>query len=159
LQACGRISIPQDTHDTGACIRGAVGAGKTFLACALARAYVERHPESKGRFVLAPDWLSEIRSTFGRRDCPTEKAIIDRDVRIDVLVLDDLGAEKQTDFSAAALYTLLSRRINAGKVTFVTTNQTLSEIARWEPRIASRLACEADFAQIVLKNTDRRVAT
>ena len=70
------------------------------------------------------------------------------------LILDDLGAEKQTDFSAATLYAILARRRNLQRLTIVTSNQTLQEINAWEPRLASRLG---EFSTVRLPNIDRRI--
>jgi DNA replication protein DnaC len=70
------------------------------------------------------------------------------------LILDDLGAEKQTDFSAATLYAIIARRRNWQQLTIVTSNQTLEEINAWEPRLASRLA---EFHPIRLPDIDRRI--
>jgi len=54
-------------------------------------------------------------------------------------VLDDLGAEKTSDWTGQSIYTLISRRINDCKPTIVTSNLSLSEIDAVDPRRASRL--------------------
>ena len=55
------------------------------------------------------------------------------------LVLDDLGAEKTSEFSLSALYRVIEYRINEFNPTIVTSNLSLKQLNEWEPRIASRL--------------------
>ncbi len=58
-----------------------------------------------------------------------------------VVLLDDLGAEKTTDFVLQEIYRLISQRELWGKATLFTTNLTLDDIAKkFDDRIASRLA-------------------
>lgn len=57
-----------------------------------------------------------------------------------ILLLDDLGAEKTTDFVKQTLYIILSEREKWDRPTMITTNYLLSEIAEmFDARIASRL--------------------
>ena len=63
-----------------------------------------------------------------------------------VLLLDDLGAEKRSEWTDEQLYRLLNYRYNEGLPTVVASNVTLDKL---EPRIASRLQ-DASLSQIVL---------
>jgi DNA replication protein DnaC len=59
----------------------------------------------------------------------------------DLLVLDDLGAEKTTEFAITTLYIIIDRRIRDAKRTIITTNLSLKEIEdKLDARIASRLS-------------------
>jgi len=172
----GESVVPGDIDygQYGFCLRGKTGIGKTHMAAALAREYMNpEHPHTivsevricgefsryayeNDRFVWisVPSLLSRIRSTFGnQRSRESEHDILMEMIGSKLMILDDLGSEKSSDFSASTLYAIISERRNWRKPTIVTTNQTLKEIASWEPRIASRLA---EMATIRLPNVDRR---
>lgn len=164
-------NIPEPTWDRcGYFLAGIPGIGKSHLAAAILRDRCRQdHPKTVCRnnqnldeieirddaicWISAPRFLSEIRSTFGRNGGETQEDVVTRYARFDLLVLDDLGAEKITDWSASTLYDLISRREAEPRDTVVTSNQTLDRIAEWEPRIASRLH---GFGRIKLPQTDRR---
>jgi len=60
---------------------------------------------------------------------------------MDFLIIDDLGAEKSTEFSITTLYIILDRRIRELKTTIITTNLSMSQIEEHlGARIASRLS-------------------
>lgn len=151
----------------GACFFGDTGIGKTYAATALARRIISAIPMDwmpgvgKWRFApnclawtSAPYLLARIRDTFRRKGGESEKDVIDECIGARVLLLDDLGAEKQTEFTGSTLYTILSGRRNRRRYTIITTNQPLDEIASWEPRIASRMA---EMTHVALPNRDWRL--
>lgn len=161
-----------DYDSYGFCFRGPTGTGKTHLASAIAAEHLRpdhRHTIARERdlggstriyydpkdmvWVSTPSLMVRLRSTFNGSG-ETEYQILQELTRAKVLILDDLGAEKQSDFSAATLYAIISERRNMRRVTIVTTNATLGDIHNWEPRIASRLS---EFASIRLPDKDRRV--
>lgn len=143
---------------TGVFLTGRTGTGKTHLATAIMVEHMK--PDETGNrmnsvcWTDAPGLLCRIRSSFRDGRHETEMAIINEMVAYQCLLLDDLGAEKQTDWSAATLYTIIARRRNAERLTIVTSNHKLSEINEWEPRLASRLA---EFSTIKLPEADRRL--
>jgi len=63
--------------------------------------------------------------------------------RVPMLVLDDLGAERDTSYSAELMYTVINTRYNAQKPTIVTTNLDLAEMQSeedmWRARIYDRV--------------------
>jgi len=111
-----------------ALLSGGYGIGKTHLAIAALIRY------GKGRFVKVPDLLNEIRMVaFGDRGVTSWGA--GEDAAIDpyrnekgLLVLDDLGAEKDTDWTAQALYRILDARYDANLPTIITTNHAADRI-------------------------------
>lgn len=132
-------------------ITGPNGVGKTHLASA---ALAHR---GHGDWILIPELLMRIRNSFQSREgAETEQQIVREISAFDFLVLDDLGAEKTSDWSLSTLYLILAKRVNAMRVTVVTSNLDIAEIAASEPRIASRLA---GFERIKLEGKDRRLST
>lgn len=124
-------------------LTGAPGTGKTHLAAAILRELV-RESKIRGketaRFVPVPELLAEIRASY-RDDGPDERDILDKYSQLPYLVLDDLGAEKSTEWSITTLYLIIDRRYRDMRPTVVTTNLTLDQIAKTlSERISSRLA-------------------
>lgn len=122
--------------DNHVVIRGNTGCGKTHLAVAM----IQGQSSSRARFITVPDLLLKIRSSFNG-GAESEDEIISRYSEIPVLALDDLGAEKVSEFAITTLYIILDRRIRECRKTIITTNLSKQEIeATFGARIASRLA-------------------
>jgi DNA replication protein DnaC len=141
----------------GVFLSGGTGIGKTHCAAALALERLQWLATNTGydfRWVRCPDLLMEIRGTYRQGASDTEAAVVTRARKVRLLVLDDLGAEKMTDWSVSALYAILSGRVDECRATIVTSNLGLRAINDWEPRIASRLA---SFHTVKLSDRDRRV--
>lgn len=96
---------------------GEVGTGKTFLAALIAQEYV-----GKGKSVIfgdVPSLLADLKATFGKGG--TED-LLDRYCKCDLLILDDIGAGKVTDWNVGILYQIVNARYNADKLTVATSN-------------------------------------
>jgi DNA replication protein DnaC len=115
-------------------LQGQSGSGKTHLAAAIAN-----HREAAGfpaQFVVVPDLLDHLRSSFD----PASPVSYDRmfeDIRsANLLVLDDLGAQNATPWAREKLFQLLNHRYNAELVTVITTTIPLEN---QDPQIRTRL--------------------
>ena len=134
---------------------GAPGRGKTHLAIAiLKRALVDKKTV---RFVSVPQWLMELKDMFGEKNSRKEIAPIIEDLgTADFLVLDDLGANRSTEWAIETLYCVLNRRDNemlGGLI--ITTNLTPQEITKhYGSAIASRIS--RDCKMVELGGDDRR---
>lgn len=138
-------------------LHGNPGIGKTHLAAALAISRLTdlgSIRDSSLAWVSAPELLMKIRSTFGSTAKESESDVVCRYTSPRILVLDDLGAEKITDWSASTMYLILSKRDAELRDTIITSNASIGDIAKWEPRIASRLA---SMATVDLPDSDRRL--
>ncbi|HEY3363821.1 MAG TPA: ATP-binding protein [Symbiobacteriaceae bacterium] len=116
---------------------GDVGRGKTFLSSCIANAAV-----SAGRTVVYltfSEFLDLLR--LHRFDDDEEyRQGIDRLLSADLIVLDDLGAEKVSEFVGQELFNIINHRMNRLMPMIVSTNLTAGEIEdAYGPRIASRL--------------------
>lgn len=138
---------------------GEPGIGKTHLAVAYLREDLLEHGEEHCRFLRTVDLLKSIRDSFDDRSGDSEKRLLDYyGARVPFLVLDDLGAEKVSDFVLQTLYDLLDRRYGECLDTLITSNLTLEELAvhylSHGDRLVSRIAGMG--ATLVLKGKDRR---
>ena len=150
-------------------LHGDTGTGKTHFAVALLRAKLEfdefTYTEDDGRFTViepktpkfttVPQLLQEIRGTFG--DNERTDRLIETYQKADCLVLDDLGAEKSSDWSLEILYLIIDSRYSGLRQLLVTSNLHMDEIAtKLGDRVASRLS-GLGFV-IELQGKDRRVS-
>jgi DNA replication protein DnaC len=105
----------------GLWLMGDVGTGKTSLAMLVSKAAAE-----EGRSVVIyslPKLLTRIRATFGDDFVgDSYSQLFDRLTSIDLLHLDDLGAEKQTEWVLEQLYSIVNERYELGRAMVVTTN-------------------------------------
>lgn len=101
---------------------GDVGTGKSFLACCIANALL-------GRLVSVsvtnfPRILNTLQGTF---DDERQKRI-DRLQQYSLLVIDDLGVERDTAFSVEQVYNVIDTRARSGKPLIVTTNLSMKDL-------------------------------
>jgi DNA replication protein DnaC len=122
---------------------GPYGVGKTHLAAATAHEVLAR--DEPVLFVVAPDLLDHLRTTYGPQSTVSydERFTLVRDAPL--LVLDDLGTESATSWAREKLYQLLNHRYNLRLPTVITTNLKPSEL---DPRIYSRM-CDPSVGQII----------
>jgi len=105
----------------GLLVVGPVGRGKTHLAVAILLDLV-RQKGVRGLFCDFSDLLSRIQASFSRSadENPDEILAPYRDAEL--LVLDELGARRPTDWAREVLYGLLNTRYNRDRTTILTTN-------------------------------------
>lgn len=100
---------------------GDVGTGKTFSAACIANALLERRiPVVMTSFVK----LLESVQTF-KED---EEKLLSRLNRAKLLIIDDLGAERSTDFALEKVYNIIDSRYRARLPMILTTNLNLEEM-------------------------------
>ena len=111
------------TENLGLLLWGGVGTGKSFLAGCIANALMEQEvPVRMTNFVRI---LNELSSSFsGRND------IVDKLCRYPLLVIDDFGMERGTEYALEQIYIIVDSRYRyrSRKPLIVTTNLTLDEI-------------------------------
>jgi DNA replication protein DnaC len=116
-------------------LQGTTGCGKTHLAAA-----VVNHRYQSGcpaLFVVVPEFLDHLRSTFSPESKTSYDQLFERVKTTPLLVLDDFGEQSTTSWAQEKLYQVINYRYNAQLPTVITTSRALEEM---EPRISSRLA-------------------
>jgi DNA replication protein DnaC len=128
----------------GLWLYGGAGTGKTTLAMLVSRIALEA-----GRSVAIyslPKLLARIRRTYdAERGEQSYAELFDRLTTVDLLHIDDLGAEKQTDWVLEQLYALINERYESRRSLVVTTNKNAAELDdQIGGRVVSRLVemCE-----------------
>lgn len=119
----------------GAWLTGAVGAGKSHLCAATVNAALDAGVPAL--FTTTVALLDRLRSSYGRDGAVREGAsdIVKQCVDVDILVLDDIGKERFSPWSAEKLYELVNGRYEAGRAVIVTSNVSPTELAaHWKAR-------------------------
>ncbi|MEE4543671.1 ATP-binding protein [Streptomyces sp. V4-01] len=115
---------------------GVVGAGKTHQAYGALRALVGAGVGVRWRATTAADLYAELRPRVGA-DTERELAAVSR---VPLLILDDLGAAKASEWTEEITYRLVNRRYNHLLPTLITTNLRISDLRTYVgDRVASRL--------------------
>ena len=104
-------------ENRGLLLFGSVGTGKTFAAACIANALLEQ-----GFPVVMTSLVKLIDGGADELCC--------RMAAIDLLILDDLGAERSTDYALEKVYNVVDSRYRAGLPVIYTTNLTLEELKR-----------------------------
>lgn len=100
---------------------GNVGTGKSYTAAAIANELLERmQPVIMTSFIKLLDEMSGFENDSGNYIAKLNQAKL--------LIIDDLGAERGTDFSLEKVYEIVDSRYRSGKPVILTTNLEISQM-------------------------------
>jgi len=111
---------PLQGDGKGLLLVGGLGVGKTHLAIGILQALIT-DTGAKGLFCDYRDLLKKIQDSYGRSDL-SERQILAPVFEAEVLVLDELGAAKPTDWVWDTVQHILNTRYNDRRTTIITTN-------------------------------------
>lgn len=112
----------------GLFIHGPTGSGKSYLLGCVAN-YLCGNLSVK--YLVYADFLDALRATYNSRDTEySEQQMIDQVKNVGLLLLDDLGVEKPTEFSLKNLAQIIDYRYRNCLPLVVTSNFTLEELIR-----------------------------
>lgn len=120
---CGRYAerfekMPKKNQ--GLLLWGGVGTGKTFSAACIANALLDR-----GISVV----MTSFAQLLGKgKGFDIDSETVDRLNRARLLIIDDLGAERNTDFALEKVYSIIDSRYQSGLPMILTTNLDLQEM-------------------------------
>lgn len=113
------------------------GSGKTRLAVSLGNVLLKQmHKQVK--FVTSIDLLNEIKSTFDDKSEYTQSQLIESINGVDILIIDDIGVEKPTDWVNEVLFGIFDNRMKYKKITIFTSNCSMDEL-KHDDRLKSRI--------------------
>lgn len=140
----GRIA--RGVEEEGLLLLGDVGLGKTFLASAIANVVVEA--KRTVIYFTFSEFLDLVR-LHKFEDEEHYQEGIQRLLEADLIVLDDLGAEKVTDFVAQELFNIINHRMNRKLPIVISTNLRVDEVKDYYgQRISSRLLYGFEVLQL-----------
>ena len=110
----------------GLLLTGDNGVGKTHLAVSVLRELMTSKG-ARGQFWDFHELIREIKNSYDPETRTTELQVLEPVVAADVLVLDDLGAWKMTDWMNDTLFYILNSRYTAKRATIITTNYQVAD--------------------------------
>lgn len=108
-------------HGKGLLLYGNIGKGKTYAACEVANALID-----KGYPVLVTNFARLTNTIQGKFEGKQE--YIDSLNQFQLLVVDDLGVERKSEYMQEIIYSIIDSRYRAGLPFIITTNMTIEEI-------------------------------
>ena len=114
-------SYPLETNGTGLLLTGAIGVGKTHLAVGILQSLIHERGAT-GLFCDYRELLKQIQNSYNRQVQATELEILAPVFDAEVLVIDELGAQKPTDWVWDTVAHILNTRYNDRRTTIITTN-------------------------------------
>ncbi|CAG5144957.1 DNA replication protein [Streptococcus pneumoniae] len=124
-------------------LQGEAGTGKSHLAFAMVKALSE-YTKEIAIFINVTDLLMKIKADFSQ-----EEFLVNKIASAKFLVLDDLGMEKDSEWSFTILYNILNKRSN----TIITTNLISADIQkRYGRPFMSRLMKGVDKDHLMVFN-------
>jgi DNA replication protein DnaC len=114
-------AYPHETYGKGLMLVGEIGTGKTHLAVAILKALITERG-AKALFYDCATLLDDLKNTYERKVDVTEREMLMPIYEADVLLLDELGAAKVTDWGSDTIARVINARYNDSRTTIVTTN-------------------------------------
>jgi len=111
---------------------GNKGTGKTFYAACIANEITE----TETVYTLVVTTATLVEAMQGKQ---ARAEIIEHLNRFSLLVLDDLGAERETSYGGEVLYSVIDARYRSGLPLIVTTNMDVKDMEREEDPMRSRI--------------------
>ena len=135
-------------------LMGPYGVGKTHLA--VAAAVVRRDRGDDVYFSTVANLLDHLRAAYSPDSVVAHADLLMRISSAQLLVLDDMGAERNTPFAEDKLFQIVNHRYEERLPTVITTSNRLSDIDTARPRIASRLLDKMAVTVMLLQGPDYR---
>ncbi len=114
-------SYPLGTDGSGLLLTGSIGVGKTHLAVGILQALISERGAS-GLFYDYRELLKQVQNSYNPKVAATELEVLAPVFDAEVLLLDEIGASKPTDWVWDTVAHILNTRYNDRRTTLITTN-------------------------------------
>lgn len=101
------------------------GSGKTFLSCCLGKSVMIKY-DLRMRFVTVPDYLAAVGESYKRQQGEYDGSMVYREC--DLLIFDDIGAQKSGEWQEQEVFRIVNERLNAGRVIIFTANMSPEDL-------------------------------
>ena len=136
---------------------GNVGAGKTYTAAILANELMKRH-FVEVLFLKMPEAVARIKKTFGSDKQNPDKNMFEKMREVEMLILDDLGIEKVSDWLADKIYQVVEHRYSNNLPMIITSNQSLDDLAKiYREQVSSRITEKTKSIQFTQKDKRQKL--
>jgi DNA replication protein DnaC len=114
-------NYPLGNNGSGLLLTGSIGVGKTHLAVGILRELVTTRGAT-GLFYDYRELLKQVQNSYNKQVSATELEVLAPVFNAEVLVLDELGASKPSDWVWDTVAQILNTRYNDKRTTIITTN-------------------------------------
>ena len=123
--------------DVGLLLMGTCGVGKTHISVAILKALLEKNVPCL--FYDFRDLLKEIQDSWNSATQSSEMDVLSPVYQAEVLVLDELGASKPTEWVKDTMTHIINKRYNDKKVTIFTSNYLDSKTNQFDETLTERV--------------------
>lgn len=137
-----------------------VGNGKTSWACKIMSYYFRKIAfktgiENEGLYIYLPSFLDDLRMSYGEDPGPDFQEVLSMIKNCKLLIMDDVGAERSSEWVNERLLSIINSRIMSGLSTIYTSNLSLNDLeSTVGKRITSRII--GSTKEIHLVGKDKR---
>ncbi len=132
-----RVADEFPNLDVGLLFMGTCGIGKTHLSVAILRALLDKNIPCL--FYDFRDLLKEIQESWNSQTQSSEMTVLAPVYQAEVLVLDELGATKPTEWVKDTMTHIINKRYNDRKVTIFTSNYLDSKATQFDELLQDRV--------------------
>ena len=146
-------NIDRYMEDKGLYVWGKAGVGKTVLACSIAKEFIKAGWPVE--YISSPKFIMQLQDLY-RNTNESAYSKLEYVSNIPLLIVDDIGAEKLTDFVKQSFYFIINEREQWERNTIITSNYSLDDLDMYiDSRISSRIAGACEVVELTGK--DRRL--
>ncbi|HXF43763.1 MAG TPA: ATP-binding protein [Pyrinomonadaceae bacterium] len=137
LRLATRLAMEYPAVDKGLLFTGSVGVGKTHLAVSILKSLTERGFSCL--FYEFGSLLKEIQDSYNANTKTSELNVLAPVLNSEILVLDELGASKPTDWVRDTMAHIINTRYNDRRLTIFTTNYPDERVSDREETLEDRI--------------------